>query len=107
MKPARRSPFAFTEDTLERIEEAGMVTPLLVLAIVLSILMLRYLLVSAHAAQPDEGPTPSNLAGLLVDLVPVLIAVVLMSFVFRRSPDARADTEPYGDTTGFEERQGS
>lgn len=103
---ARRRLLDPIEAALDRLEESGLDNILLLLAIAAAAAALwRTLRGSAHAAvaAAASGPTPSMLGGLLVDLVPLVIAGLFACAALCGRPPAPTD-EPYGDTTGFEDR---
>lgn len=91
---------------VETVEESGLGPFGMATAIGTSIVvLLRLMHGAAHAAAlAPPSPEPSNVAGLLVALVPVAIAVVLMACATRGQAQP-ADEEAFGDTTGFGERE--
>lgn len=98
------SAIAAVDAAIERAGEAGLGTPILVLALLVSLALLWHVAASdARAAEASAGPEPSSLGGFLILLVPFVIPVLLMACVFRRAQPAQADDEAFGDTTGFGE----
>ena len=92
------------EAFLEWLDETGLGSGLLLLAILVSVLWFWLsLLTPAHAAALAEpGPRESNLAGLLISIAPIAVAVVFMACATRGRPQP-AEEEAFGDTTGYRE----
>ena len=91
---------------LDWLDETGFGSGLLLLAILVSVLWFWLsLLTPVHAAALAEpGPRESNLAGLLISIAPIVVAVVFMACATRGRPQ-QVDEEIFGDTTGFRERE--